>query len=229
MIAGPQSTPGDSVVPNFQTVNAAGEPTAEFEGLIKALGLVLEEQAFGEEPVDKTLVSWIDQANQRQEFINGKQSGVSSQLHLRANYDKKRETGSIFLRVDNLLRNAGIDITSQLNVERVTSYVGLNSLITIGEEGKSSFPQLVGLLAKRKLNFGAANVEWAGGTPNSKEVTISHGLGVTPVAVTANSVSVTIIATKTYTLTNFNVWARTGDGSSPAAGTKEEIHWIAIG
>lgn len=98
----------------------------------------------------------------------------------------------------------------------------------LGKGAKELFPQLATAHA-RKINFGVAEIEWAGGTPISKELEVSHELGTTPLAVVANDESLTIIGTKGYTSTKFKVWGRTGDGSSPAEKTKEKVHWIAIG
>lgn len=94
--------------------------------------------------------------------------------------------------------------------------------------GLSDFLQLASA-AKRKINFGSAQVEWPGGGQNSKETTVTHSLGATPVCVIATAESVTIVGAKGKGATTFKVWARTGDGSSPGAGTKETLHWLAIG
>jgi len=102
----------------------------------------------------------------------------------------------------------------------------VKTVVTNG--GLSDFLQLASA-AKRKINFGSAVVEWGGGHPNSKETTVTHSLSTTPVCVIATAESVTIVGAKSKGATTFKVWARTGDGSSPGAGTKETLHWLAIG
>jgi hypothetical protein len=97
---------------------------------------------------------------------------------------------------------------------------------------KELFPQLV-TPASRKINFGTAEVEWAGGSIQSKTTEVTHGLGATPAVVLLTPVYVEatrrmfpqIVSTSS---TKIGLNSACAD-AVPVAGVKQTIHWQAIG
>lgn len=97
----------------------------------------------------------------------------------------------------------------------------------LDQAGKSEFLQLASL-AKRKVNFGTAKLKFeASKFPGLKEIT--HGLGVTPLAVIATSENnVVTLSTQGYTSTKFDLWG--GNWFEPLNGELPvPVHWVAIG
>jgi hypothetical protein len=95
----------------------------------------------------------------------------------------------------------------------------------LAESAKELFPQLTET-AERKIAFGSTTVEFSA-SRFSKEKAISHGLGVTPIAVIASAEFGEIVAsTRSYTSTQFSL---TAGNWLEALTTTRTIHWIAIG
>jgi hypothetical protein len=99
------------------------------------------------------------------------------------------------------------------------------------EEAKAGYLQLA-VAANRKINFGTVEVEWAGGI-ESKTVEVAHGLGATPANVQLTPVFV--VATRrmfpqivSTSSTKIGLNSSCAD-AVPAAGTKQTIHWLAVG
>lgn len=87
----------------------------------------------------------------------------------------------------------------------------------------------------RSFAAGTAVGTWPGGSPNAGIVTVTHGLGVVPVAVVATSqgglpaAAAGVVQVFNYTATTFQFNITTADGSLPGAGTTQTIAWVAIG
>lgn len=100
-------------------------------------------------------------------------------------------------------------------------------------DGASSFLQLAET-AKRKLKTSELTAEWAGGSRNSKTVSVTHGLGATPQSVDLTAlnngsfVGIPIIIERTSTkfVVEFFVPSPFGE---PGAGNKQTYLWTAIG
>jgi len=103
--------------------------------------------------------------------------------------------------------------------------------VLLRKNEESDFLQLTAA-AKRKVAFGTFTLEWAGGTQESKEAEVAHGLGIEPAAIAYahfdNTIGFLAIKTRSKGATSFkaNAWSITG---SPAAGSKATVSWIAIG
>lgn len=95
-----------------------------------------------------------------------------------------------------------------------------------------SFLQLA-VLGSHKLAFGSTEIEWAGGTEESKVTEVEHKLGKAPV---------TVLLTPAYSATStfvFPEYQLNGEAKirikgfcppaiKPGAGTKAVVSWIAI-
>lgn len=81
-----------------------------------------------------------------------------------------------------------------------------------------------------RLRYGAGTATWAGGSQDTGDATVTHGMGKTPVVVFTQSQTVTAMTRPTTVgPTTFTVKARTLDGSSPAGTTTADFYWLAIG
>lgn len=90
--------------------------------------------------------------------------------------------------------------------------------------------QLQGLLGGLAIRAGAGTVTWPGGSQTSTALTVTHGLGRTPVAVVATNTSApNPMFTMNYTATTFQVVCGTNDLSSPANGVTNGFVWVAVG
>lgn len=163
----------DTSTPNFFSVNAAGEPTAEFEGKLVANGLSLQEQGVTEEPpLPINSIEWLRNAIAR-ERIYGKATSENEfhNLILEAlgNFAKSKIT----LKGSDFAENPS------------TATITLGSLVKLilNSEGKSDFLQLAAP-QQLAMNGGRALAAF-GGVPSttSGEVTVSHGLGRTPIVI----------------------------------------------
>lgn len=82
------------------------------------------------------------------------------------------------------------------------------------------------------IRFGAATLTWAGGTQFSNGLTVTHGLGKTPIGVlaTANLGTLAGVAAWATTpgATTFTLqgWDPAG---SPGAGATDKVFWVVIG
>lgn len=102
---------------------------------------------------------------------------------------------------------------------------------TLAKSAKELFPQLAET-AERKIAFGTATFEWAGGTKISKKLKITHGLGASPswAGFMPNTEGGAVLTFSYFskTSTTFEVWA--GDWfETPVVGAKFTCDWIAIG
>lgn len=105
------------------------------------------------------------------------------------------------------------------------------------DEIAKQFP-LVGFLrlavvADRKEALGTGTLTWPGGSQFSTGLTITHGLGTTPINVQTSVVggATPLLALSQSSIggTTFVVAAQTIDGSSPANTRTDTIHWRAVG
>ena len=97
----------------------------------------------------------------------------------------------------------------------------------IDNSGKSDFLQLVGTLAKRKINFGSATMTYNTETfYNAK--TVTHSLGATPVVVLVTSSNEFVnCASLNFGATTFQINAATTNGAAGPASLP--VSWVAIG
>lgn len=81
-----------------------------------------------------------------------------------------------------------------------------------------------------KIRFGSNSVTWPGGSPNTSDTTVTHGLGADPSLVLTSNISTTnmVLMSHTETITTFKVAGTTRDGSSPANGTQRFFYWLAL-
>lgn len=112
--------------------------------------------------------------------------------------------------------------------EEVAVGAGTEFKTILDQAGKSEFLQLT-TSAKRKINRGSAEVEWAGGNKVSGVKTIAHGLGTASIfiAVTAISTPSTSAVARNITATNVDLYAFDFE-EAPVKGTKTTLHWIAM-
>lgn len=104
----------------------------------------------------------------------------------------------------------------------------------LGEGGQSDFPQLTGGAAKRKINRGIAVVKFPGGNNASETLTVSHGLGEAPTAISFCCVGTAAGAGGNYaeltggaTSTQFTVRAL-NPFTQPAKGAELTVTWLAM-
>lgn len=209
----------DSSSPNFVSVNAAGEVTAEFEGKIVALGLVLHEAHEIEEVIN--VIEWIDSNGSANEFISGWLE-LGSNLHLLQLQSTPPAKGGFTAVTIASPDNA---LTPQDYRVSVTAKT-LKALI-LDAEGRSNFLQLL-TANNRKINFGQSEAEWPGAVNASNIVTIAHGLGVAPKTIIVTPKLGGAFSTSQGGLVNIEVQLQNPFGF-PAAGTKIGFSWIAIG
>lgn len=129
---------------------------------------------------------------------------------------------------------AAIIIASEPKAAIPMSITCSGGITIIDGSAQSSFLQLTGL-AKRKINFGTAVVEWVGGSITSKTVEVEHKLGAAPpagaVLLTPLYVEATrrmfpqVVSTSSTKIALLSVCA----DAVPGAGVKQTINWLAIG
>jgi hypothetical protein len=86
------------------------------------------------------------------------------------------------------------------------------------------------LEARHKLDRGTATLTWPGGSPDSSSLVVNHALGEAPAAVVGGAApgsAFLIVACTNVTATTFTLRARRGDGTSPGAGTTDDVFWTA--
>lgn len=101
-------------------------------------------------------------------------------------------------------------------------------------QAKELFPQFV-TPGARKINFGTIEVEWAGGSIQSKTVEVTHGLGATPAPGAVQLTPIYVEATRrmfpqivSTSSTKIALLSACAD-AVPGAGVKQTIYWQAIG
>jgi hypothetical protein len=132
--------------------------------------------------------------------------------------------------VKNKAKSVAISLAGPTGTETGSVKVSVNaeSLTVLESTGISSFLQLPAP-AKRVINRGKSLLEWPGGSTFTKVLEIEHGLGATPIAVCATAQTANMsVATGTFTATKFSAQITTVEGFNPAAGSKENITWIAM-
>jgi hypothetical protein len=136
-----------------------------------------------------------------------------------------------------ILASTGSKNTTKITLLSSDEKAGLGSVSVLVEaaevtildaSNKSSFLQLTES-AQRKINASTVELEWPGGSPLTTIKKVNHGLGKTPIIVVPNPSQVNMASTVNYTETQFEIRMRTGDNSSPAAGTKQTVGWLAYG
>lgn len=212
----------DSAVPNFQGVNAAGEPLAEFEGKLIAKGLELFEATGVNESANN--IQW---KNAVEGFVRELIVGLTNvgrtqhSLTMQAIWDIESITKK-FAELDL--------ITSEAESSAVVSMNGTPKTI-FNSAGKSHFLQLL-IAAKVRFNTGLAELVFTG-TNTSNVLTISHGLGATPLCAFVQPAGAGLLAgnipacdTFSYGGVTFQTQGDcrlgTGPGNIPVA-------WIAFG
>lgn len=142
---------------------------------------------------------------------------------------EKANSGTTLTARDSSGKTAFVATETRTGGEQEVA-VGAGSQVktAIDQAGRSEFLQLASL-AKRKINFGSIELEWPGGSPLTNEATITHGLGTTPVYLSVQAGMVNMCGVGSPGGTTFKARMRTGDGTSPGAGTRQTVYWIAIG
>jgi hypothetical protein len=135
---------------------------------------------------------------------------------------------------NNFLYACGLTATA-LIADGLNSEVGAfgrsGSVTIVDGSMRSSFLQLVGRL-KRRIDCGSLFVTWPGGDAVSNRMVVNHALGVTPIAVVADSdggLNWVAHSVQGVGASHFDLLARTVDGGVPAAGSSQLARWIAIG
>jgi hypothetical protein len=109
-----------------------------------------------------------------------------------------------------------------------------NGSITTAEVANGTFLELAVGGTARKVAFGSGSVGWGTGNDFSQVATISHGLGATPLCVSAvfsQSTGVTkypAIQVFNVGSSTFQISFNTTDGQVPAGGSTTGYYWLAI-
>lgn len=224
----------DEAAQTYAVVNAAGEVVFEFEGIIKAQGLILPEnpnKIFSK----PSRIQW-DQAGVQEavESIEGhNSSGIRHVLQLLAEYESNGNHAELVLITTPSVAGELEKIGALVNVA-TNEMIGGRQVLVFGEYKEkgagaripeaSDFLQLL-KTAKLRLVFGEVQFPFTA-SEFSITQTVSHGLGVKPVAVvcTARDSSITPSVGAEGAIT-FDVGGRyrnviTGTGTGM---------WIAIG
>ena len=87
-----------------------------------------------------------------------------------------------------------------------------------------------------KVTVGTGTITWPGGSFISNTITVTHGLGVTPVVTVVVSTggsfgltAIPVLAATTLTSTTFAATVVTVDGNTPAGTSTTTFYWIAVG
>jgi hypothetical protein len=227
--------PQDSTPPMGLVVLPSGLIVYEFEGAITALGLLLPE-ATSESAEPENRIGWKDAGGVIREMIFGALAGKFSQiafLQLLANtVAPRRVEGFITLEAQDetgLGTSLKLDAPLEEAAKTITANAGGAGKRIIGGDGKSDFIQAPGPTII-KLNVGAAELEYPGGSVEATPKAIAHLLGRTPVfAAPIFEDAGNVPGSSAYTAEKATYKCQKRDGTSPAAGTKAPFHWVAIG
>ena len=78
--------------------------------------------------------------------------------------------------------------------------------------------------------FGSGTLTFPGSSDSTGELTVTHGLATTPVAVLVTGTGgTTLVTVNDVGGTTFDALGVTTDGSEPAADTESTFYWLAIG
>jgi hypothetical protein len=107
------------------------------------------------------------------------------------------------------------------------------SYANLAADAKNAFLKLA-VGADRKIAFGQSNVTWPGAASISNQLTVTHGLGTTPLVVVATMQTNSqgqVIACHAggYTATTFLLQAEWVGGFQPGAGGTIPAAWVAVG
>lgn len=127
----------------------------------------------------------------------------------------KKSSASLTLTADDEGETASANIRA-----------GKKSRVLLSGSGTSDFMRAVGT-GTNVIARGTAEVEYPGGSPESKPLEILHLLGSEPIAVVGMAATGFVMC-QGRSPTTVTLKARNHEGASPAAGTKERIDWIAI-
>lgn len=234
----------DEAIQSYAIVNSKGEVVFEFKGVINAQGLILPRGTFATiESEKESQVAWASLVKVINSFIavglgGGEPIGTEA-MFAKINQNRTVNFGAFILEVfgiaakefySGIHAEAGSTGTASTFVRaKAGQGVKVFNNTIINAAGQSDYLQLIETLA-RKINFGSTVVEWAGGVNATKEATISHGLGTTPLAVlvSAESGLGAFAEYKNAGATTFKVLGQDPFGF-PGAGTKCALSWCAIG
>lgn len=240
----------DQAQQTFAIVNEKGEVIFEFQGVISAQGLILQEGTF--EGGKSNTIEWLNSGNQR-ESITGfsANAGLDHTIAMRSRATSPGDTaefaatsrasgnfsGIFSSNVGPPALGAAVSLASNLAAETASVSVSAkgaagNVIRTLIDQAEQShFLQLV-FKEKRKVSFGSTIVKYPGGTIASNPVTISHGLGVVPSAVIVKEIGfwseVAEAQMQNINAVNFET-RHTFQTFKPALGAEVFIMWMAIG
>lgn len=218
----PPYAPQDSVPPMGLIVLPSGLVVYEFEGKIKALGLLLPELAA---KGATGTIQWVEGEEER-EFLFG----------LRSAHNRSLNMGVLAEAV-----NASLEILGRRDAEglsaRLRAIVGALTATILDDQGRSSFLQVINGLATvpRRTDYSRISVaaKWGVEEFRSNVITVNHNLGVAPVNVQltpqtaeGSTVPVTpriIEGSKTEASFKFMLQAPI----KVAAGTEVLVDWVA--
>lgn len=115
----------------------------------------------------------------------------------------------------------------------VVAYTDSSQAVVVDEAQQSSFLQLVGGLARRRVNFGQGSLTWTA-SPDSATTAVNHQLGVAPVAISILS----LVAPSFAQIPVFNVAGAVSNTQFPinarfpdlvSRSVTQSFMWIAIG
>jgi hypothetical protein len=225
-------TLSDDVAPNFFTVNAKGEITAEFSGTINAFGLILPEE---EKVGNASEMKWVDGEGKTHSLLRSHGLPVTI-LELIANSENVGEQGRVILRAQGPepAHDASVLGLASKSTRSVTAIADALEALIINHLGKSSFLQLL-LEEKLRLSFGVSQPSFTLGSNLTPITTVSHGLGAIPKFVLLGIKDKNLTATlpigvyqsetPTEVSFKFQAW-RTG---VPATEPIANIYWAAFG
>lgn len=209
------------------TITIIGSNPTEFNnnGLVIREGVVL-----GEAP---SILEWRNSAGKITSEIFAVGNETESLLYSWAGRLKLREIAQNQMLVTN---KSGVGANVTAFISSIESYIkataNAETKSVITGTGTSDFLQLTET-AKRKVNRGTVELEFGGGSRESKTATVTHGIGSTPSAVV---MTYKAVAAVDYMFWQVSVVGATTfacackcDAATPANGTKVPFYWIAIG
>lgn len=151
-----------------QRVTDTGLVEYEFEGVLKALGLTLDEAVAAGGPPNE--ISWEDAGGVQRQHIFGLLLGGQHMLELYGH-----SGGAGFTR-------AQLQLLSDPAFSRLKTILGVVEKTIYDSLGRSGFLQLPEVLA-RFIDVGVSVAPFPGATTRSNIVTVKHKLGVVPTSV----------------------------------------------
>lgn len=218
----------DTAIPVFQRVDERGQATLTVEAFIEALGIILHEKGTNE---TFNTIRWIDALQRTTELIVGNGNEIPGEHFLSMQAGRAGHAlSNLSLKTDDSEEGLSWQETGVV-ANTVSPVHGSTQAKIIDAASRSSFLQLAlesSLGEKWRINFGTSLLTFASSSL-SNLLTISHGLGASPVCTLAMVNEPPTSGMITWSgQRNATSFALASSSPIALAGTVQ-VSWVAIG